>query len=107
MEVKQILEAIGGGDIAFTTTELEAINRVVTSKLKEMADSDKVEIYGLSTGGGSIYYATKDEVKAELLKDIENTDADDIMDTQVNLECLRVAPADLPDYIGKLYIDWD
>lgn len=107
MEVKQILDAINSGDVAFTSAELESIKSGVTSKLKEMADSDKVEIYGLSTGGGTIYYATKDEVKAELLKDIENTDADDIMDTQVNLECLRVAPADLPDYIGKLYIDWD
>ncbi|MCY9866448.1 hypothetical protein OTK49_28315 [Vibrio coralliirubri] len=105
MKVKQILDSIKGDDVSFTTAELESIKNVAANKLKEMADSEKVEIYGLSTGGGTIYYATKEEIKENLLIDIKHTDAKDIMDTEVSLECLRVAPADLPDYLGKLYID--
>ncbi|HCE3428277.1 TPA: hypothetical protein NG603_004454 [Vibrio parahaemolyticus] len=102
MNKSSIIEAIKVGE--FTSDELNSLNELINFKRKKIEQSNKVKIFSLDHCDTTQFFMTAEEVKAELLSEIQSCDASDIVGVEFNVSERYVAEIDLPEYIGKLYI---
>ncbi|WP_367971702.1 hypothetical protein RJD38_22080 (plasmid) [Vibrio scophthalmi] len=87
-----------------TSEELNSLNRLINHKIEKIEQSEKVRIFSLSHCDTTQYYMTPDEVKAELINEIQSCEGDDIVGVDFRVRERHVSEHDLSEYIGKLFI---
>ncbi|CAH7422386.1 hypothetical protein VCHA53O466_50406 [Vibrio chagasii] len=102
MDKNSIVKEIAKGK--FSSEELLSLGKVISQQIKENEQSEKVRIYSFNHCGTTQYFLTPEEVKEELLSEIQNYDAADIVGVEFEVGERYVPKVDLSEYIGKLFI---